>query len=98
MRVSTSLDLLLLRRYFELMKEMTITIDDELYARAQRKLTDVEADVSQHVTEYLQAINGDDDRIAAARARLADMFVTTRGFGVGERPSREEMHERGSIR
>ncbi len=79
------------------MKEISIKIDDELYRRASRKVEDLEAEVNQHVTEYLEAINGDDDGILAARAHMADLFQATSNFGVGVRPSREEMHERGSI-
>ena len=79
------------------MKEISIKIDDELYRRASRKVGDLEAEVNQHVTEYLEGINGDDAGILAARAHMADLFQTTSNFGVGVRPSREEMHERGSM-
>ena len=79
------------------MKEISIKIDDELYRRASRKVEDLEAEVNQHVTEYLEALNGDDDAILDARTHMADLFNATRNFGVGVRPSREEMHERGSI-
>ena len=77
------------------MKEISIKIDDELYRRASRKVGDLEAEVNQHVTEYLEGINGDDDGILAARTHMADLFQATSNFGVGVRPSREEMHERG---
>jgi hypothetical protein len=79
------------------MKEISIKIDDDLYLRASRKVEDLEAEVNQHVTEYLQALNGDDDAILNARVRMADLFKATRNFGVGARPSREEMHEPRSI-
>lgn len=71
------------------MKEISIKIDDELYRRASQKIEDLEAEVSQHVTEYLEAINGNDDGILAARAHMADLFQETSNFGVGVRPSRE---------
>jgi hypothetical protein len=45
------------------------------------------------VTQYLESVSGDDD-IVAARAHLAELFAATKNFGVGIRPSREEMHER----
>jgi hypothetical protein len=83
--------------YLQHMKEIFIKIDDELYRRASRKVEDLEAEVNQHVTEYLEAINGDDDAILNARTHMADLFGATRNFGVGVRPTREEMHERGSI-
>lgn len=79
------------------MKEISIKIDDELYRRASRKVEDLEAQVSQHVTEYLEGINGDEYAIRAARTHLEGLFNTPRNFGVGVRPSREETHERGSI-
>ena len=75
------------------MKEISVKIDDDLYRRASQKLSDLEADVNQRVTEYLESVNGDDDFIAA-RARMAELFAATKNFGVGLRPSREEMHER----
>jgi hypothetical protein len=80
------------------MKEISIKIEDELYRRAARKVADLEAEVNQHVTEYLETLDGDDDAaIVAARTRMAKLFNLTRNFGVGVRPTREEMHERGSI-
>ena len=79
------------------MKEISIKIEDELYRRASRRVGDLEAEVNQHVTEYLEALNGDDDGVLAARTHMADLFNATRNFGVGVRPTREEMHERGSI-
>lgn len=65
-------------------------------AAPRRKVEDLEAEVSQHVTEYIKGINGDDDGILTARAHMADLFGATRNFGVGVTPSREEMHELGS--
>lgn len=79
------------------MKEISIKIDDELYRRASQKVGNLEAEVNQHVTEYLEALNGDDDAVLDARTRMAELFAATRNFGVGVRPTREEMHERGSI-
>jgi hypothetical protein len=75
------------------MKEISIKIDDDLYRRASQKVSDLEADVNQRVTEYLESVNGDDD-VVAARARMTELFAATKNFGVGLRPSREEMHER----
>ena len=79
------------------MKEISIKIDDELYRRASQKFEDLEAEVNQHVTEYLVSINGGDEAILAARSHMAELFRTARNFGVGVRPTREEMHDRGSI-
>ena len=79
------------------MKEISIKIDDELYRRASQKITNLEAEVNQHVTEYLQTLNGDDESIASARTHMARLFSLSKDFGVGAKPTRGEMHERGSI-
>jgi DNA replication initiation complex subunit (GINS family) len=79
------------------MKEISIKIDDDLYRRVSRKVGDLEAEVNQHVTEYLETLNGDDDAVSDARTRMTELFNATRNYGVGVRPSRKEMHERGSI-
>jgi hypothetical protein len=76
------------------MKEISIKIDDDLYRRASRKVNDLEAEVNQRVNEYLESMNGDDDNIVAAKARMSDLFSQTTNFSVGVRPTREQMHER----
>lgn len=80
------------------MKEIIIKIDDELYRRAKERVDDLESSVTSQVTTYLETLNGDDDRIDAARTHMKELFNTTKGFGVGQKFSREEMHERGSVR
>lgn len=79
------------------MKEINIRIDDELYEQAEQRLDDLESSVTRCVKNYLQSLNDDDGRIATARNHMVELFRTTRGFGVGEKLSREEMHERGSV-
>ena len=81
------------------MKEIKINIDDKVYDRAKQRVADLESSLSQHVTDYLNSLNdGDEARIVGARVHMAELFRATKGFGVGDRPSREEMHERGSVR
>jgi hypothetical protein len=75
------------------MKEISIKIDDKLYHRASRRVSNLESEVNQRVNEYLESVNGEDD-IVAARTRMADLFAATKNFSVGIRPSREEMHDR----
>ena len=76
------------------MKEISIQIDDDVYRRAAEKITDLETQLNQRVTEYLESLNGDDERIVTARSRMAHLFAGTKNFTVGVRPTRQEMHER----
>lgn len=80
------------------MKEIIIKVDDQLYDRAKQSVADLKSSVNEQVTRYLKALNADDARIVAARSRMKELFDTTNGFGVGQKLSREEMHERGSVR
>ena len=80
---------------FSFMKEINISIDDELYRQARQRLEDLESSVTDCVTSYLQGLNGDDRQIAAARSRMEELFRSTKGFGVGHKLAREETHERG---
>jgi hypothetical protein len=79
------------------MKEIIIKVDDELYDRARKALGDVELLIEEQVTSYLKDLNGEDSQIMAARSRMKELFSATKGFGVGQKPSREELHERGRI-
>ena len=79
------------------MKEIIIKVDDELYDRAKETLGDVELSIEEQVTSYLKDLNGEDSRIITARSRMKELFDMTKGFGVGQKPSREELHERGRI-
>lgn len=79
------------------MKEIIIRIDEELYRRAQESMDDLESSLIVRVTTYLNTLNGDDERIGAARVRMKELFNATTGFGVGQKLSREEMHERESV-
>ena len=81
------------------MKEIIIKVEDQLYDRAKLSVADLESSVTEQVLSYLQTLNGDDEaRIAAARSRMKELFDATSGFGVGQKFSREQMHERGSVR
>jgi hypothetical protein len=76
------------------MKEISIKVDDELYRRASQRTPDLEADVNQRVTEYLESVNGDEETIVAVRSRMSELFAQTKNFSVGVKPTREEMHQR----
>ena len=81
------------------MKEIIIRIDDELYLRAKENVDDLEASLNERVISYLKTLNTDDEGIASARARMKELFTSTKGLKqrVGRKLSREEMHERGSV-
>ena len=76
------------------MKEIIIKIDDELYDRAKKVHDDLELSIEKQVTSYLEDLNSENGANLAAKSRMKELFNTTKGFGVGRKPSREELHER----
>jgi uncharacterized protein (DUF2267 family) len=72
--------------------ELKQLVAEYLVNRAAPNVEELKQDVIVRVLN-LESVNGDDD-IVAARARMAELFVDTKNFGVGARPSREEMHGR----
>jgi multidrug resistance efflux pump len=74
-----SLDAAELRARVNAVKEIIIRIDDELYRRAKERVDNLEAALNEQVTGYLKTLNGDDQRIDAARAQMKELFNATKG-------------------
>jgi hypothetical protein len=74
--------------------EIVIRVNDDLYYRAKEAFADLDSSVEAYVTSYLEEVKSEEARINAARSRMKELFNTTKGFGVGQKPSREQMHER----
>ena len=80
------------------MKNITVSMDDEVYhaarVEAARKRTSVSAIVREFLTE-LRAGARSADREIAERNRLMDSLLRrTAHFRVGRKPAREELHAR----
>jgi hypothetical protein len=80
------------------MKDITIALDEEVYRKAclaaEQKGTSVPDLIAGLLRDYSQE-SGELERIAEVRSNLMTKLLnSSRGFGVGPRPTREEMHER----
>jgi hypothetical protein len=84
----------------ESMKTLTIEIPDDIYERAERRASEHGSTVSQEVVELLERCTGtvDERTLAAARARMAELFRTVKGFRMEPKIPREELYERGRLR
>jgi hypothetical protein len=82
------------------MKTLTVEIPDDIYERAQRRAAERGSTVSQEVVELLERCTGggDERELAAARAHMAELFRTVKGFRMEPKIPREELYERGSLR
>jgi hypothetical protein len=60
--------------------------------------TEVEVTITPKLESGGTLTAHDDQALAAARARMQELFRTVKGFRMGPKVPREELYERGSLR
>lgn len=76
------------------MKNITVTLDDEIYRRARIRAAELETSVSALVKRYLVDLAGSEtefERLEKLERELRDRVVA---FRAGNRLPRDEIHER----
>ncbi|MBO9577444.1 MAG: hypothetical protein J7480_01570 [Microbacteriaceae bacterium] len=80
------------------MKNITVTVPDEVYRGARIAAAELGASVSALVTGYLERLadtGGEFRRLEAQQERIFDSIA---GFRANGRLSRDESHERAALR
>ena len=82
------------------MKTLTLQIPDRVYECVESRAAARGATIGQEVVALLERVadEPEDAMLAAARARMAELFRTVKGFRQIPRMAREELYERGSFR
>lgn len=57
------------------MKNITVSVKDEVYRRARRKAAEKNTSVSQLVAEYLRTLSKDEELRAERNKRLEELFA-----------------------
>ncbi len=77
------------------MKNITISIDKETYRKARIRAAEKETSVSAVVRDYLKEFaEMEDKQISEARDQMNKLFRQVKGFKVGKKIPREELHVR----
>ncbi len=80
------------------MKNITVSVNEEVYRRARRKAAERNTSVSQLVAEYLQMLTKDEELRAERNRRLDELFIA-QDRGRKRKPvgglRREEIYSRG---
>lgn len=80
------------------MKNLTVSLPDDVYRRARIKAAERDTSVSALVRELLSEL-ADDESDFERRKRLQDEVIASiRGFRAADRLTREEIHDRKTIR
>jgi len=76
---------------------VTLSIDDDVLARARELAARRGTSVNQLIRDYLEELASDvsSDEIVA---ELKELWRTTSGNSAGKRWTRDEIHERGRLR
>jgi plasmid stability protein len=84
------------------MKNITVTVDDELYRRARVRAAEQRTSVSAQVREFLQHWAAEDTEFARLQREQNELIVSIRArhayFSGSSRLPRERTHERDSLR
>jgi hypothetical protein len=78
------------------MKNITVSLDDNVYRRARIKAAELDTSVSALVKKYLVELAGEETDFER-RKRLQDEVlakIRDRGFSAKDRLTRDEVHER----
>ena len=83
--------------FCENVKNITVSVNDDVYRRARRKAAELNTSVSRLVADYLRLLGKEEELRAERTSRLEELFAAQdrkrRKKGVG-RLKREEIHAR----
>lgn len=80
--------------YTVFVKNITLSVDDEVLAAVRRHAAERDSTVNALVREYLMNLAGHQDRARRARARLRQLSRQSRGRLGKKTWSRQDLHER----
>lgn len=80
------------------MRNITVSVDDEVYRRARVRAAELDTSVSAVVRRFLSEFVGDETDFER-RKRLQDQTLASiRRFRAGNRMTRDEVHDRDAFR
>lgn len=84
------------------MKNITVSVDDELYHRARVKAAQRRTTVSALVRGFLERMAEEESDFDLLQRQQNELIARIRaehpGFSAAERPTRDELHERHALR
>lgn len=80
------------------MKNITVSLPDDVYRRARIKAAELDTSVSALVREFLMNLAADESDFDRRKRLQDEIIASIRGFSAGDRLSREEIHDRNAVR
>jgi hypothetical protein len=80
------------------MKNITVSLDSDVYRRARVKAAELETSVSALVKQYLVELAGQESDFERRLRLQQETLATIKSFSAGSRLTRDEVHERSEGR
>jgi plasmid stability protein len=80
------------------MKNITVSVDDEVYRKARIRAAELGTSVSAMVRQFLNDLDGGDTDFQRRKRAQAQAIGSIRAFRAGDRLTRDEVHERDALR
>ena len=78
------------------MRNITVSVPDEIYRQARVKAAQQGRSVSSLVAQFLSSLDDRGDEFERLLAQQEEVFAEITNFRAGDRLGREELHERAS--
>ena len=79
------------------MKNITVSVDDELYRRARIKAAETNTSLSAMVKTFLLQIIGEESDMERRKRLQRETIASIHSFSAGDRLSRDQIHERDTL-
>lgn len=80
------------------MKNVTVSLPDEVYRRARIKAAASDTSLSALVREYLIKLAAEESEFDRRKRLQDETLAAIKAFHAGDRLSRDEVHERDAVR
>jgi len=80
------------------MKNITVSLPDDIYRRARIKAAERDTSVSALVREFLTSLGEQESDFERRKRLQAEVLASVKDFRAGDRMTRVEVHERNALR
>ena len=80
------------------MKNITVSLPDDVYRRARIKAAERDTSVSALVREFLLRLGEEESDFERRRRLQTEVLASLKNFRAGDRVTRQEAHERNALR
>src|SRR5262245_30634990 len=86
------------KSYCETVKNITVSVPDDVYKKARIKAAEAETSVSAMVREFLLELASDESDFDRCKRLQSQVIASIQKFRAGDRLTRDRVHRRNALR